>query len=134
MMNHVAVGVGIALACALATTGCAADRSESSEGGSASAAPSVWSAPCNLAVALSPSGDSWVAGYEHPVLSTQTDREKYGDLIANDACSDSIILRWQEARQLSGQSQEICRVVWETDPMGLVRDVGCAVPVLTVTP
>lgn len=134
MKNHFAVTVGIAFACALVTTGCATDRSVSFEGVSASATPSAWSAPCNLDVYLSPSGESWVASYEQPTLSTQTDREKYGNLIANAACSDSTILRWQEARQRSGQPDAICRVVWETDPVGLVRDVGCAVPVLTVTP
>ena len=134
MNNHLAVSVGTALACALVITGCAADSSKSPENESAPIALNAWSAPCNLELALDDSGESWVARYSQPTLSMQTPHEKYGDLIANDACSDAIILRWQEARQESGQPDAICRVVWETDSDGFVRDVGCAVPVVMVKP
>lgn len=134
MKNHFTVPAGIALACVLVTTGCGADNSASSAGAGAPVALSAWSAPCNLDVGWSQPGNEWVAGYSAPTLSSQTDSEKYGGLIANDACSDAIVLRWQEARQTSGQPYDICRVVWETDSDGLVRDVGCAVPVVMVKP
>lgn len=134
MKNHFVAAVTIGLVSALAVTSCAAGRRAEPDVAMASEALNSWSAPCNLGLDWIQADGSWVASYSAPTLGAQTDPEGYGALVANDGCDDATILRWQGIRHESGQSDAVCRVVWERDPLGLVRDVGCAVPVLVVTP
>lgn len=119
------VAVVTATGCTAATTPGATDNSRRTE-------LTAWSAPCNLWVEREESGPGWTAVYDLPTLGAQTDLDLYGGTLANDACTDAQILRWQDVRRQSGQSDAICRVIWSTDSDGSVRDLGCAVPVMVV--
>jgi hypothetical protein len=133
MKNRFIAAVVVAFVTIFAATSCASGSRVEPDGTSAPIALNAWSAPCNLRLDWQQADGSWAASYSEPTLGAQTISEGYGDLIANDACDDAAILSWQEARRDSGQPDTICRVVWERDPLGIVRDKGCATPVL-VTP
>lgn len=134
MKKQFIAAAAIAFVAALATTSCAVGSRAEPTVTSAPASLNAWSAPCNLSLDWNQADRSWVASYSGPTLGMQTDPEEYGHLIANDACDDATILRWQEARRETGQPDAICRVVWERDSLGVVREEGCATPVLVVTP
>lgn len=83
---------------------------------------------CNLGEQYDHATASVRARYLPPV-----DVDYYGEWVANESCSDSQVLAWQELRRAAGESDEICRVVHEYSVAGLVYPIGCAVPVMVVT-
>lgn len=95
--------------------------------------PRDLSAPCNL-------GEKWdsaamlkVARYDEPAVDA-TLLAEYGPSIANGSCSDASIIKWQELRRETGESDEICRITWYDDYFSAVTyPIGCAVPVMVVT-
>lgn len=88
---------------------------------------------CNLGERYDAAVGSVRAHYEQPADADYV-REHYGDWVANESCSDAQILAWQELRRETGESEEICRVVYYDDHLAnLVYPIGCAVPVLVVT-
>ncbi len=126
------VGVSAALAlssCATqpdATYGAPSDLANESR-------PAYLLAPCNL-------GEKWdqtrmlkVARYDAPAVDDSL-LEIYGPVVANDSCTDADIIRWQELRRDTGDSDLICRITYYADDVsGLTYPIGCAVPVLVVT-
>lgn len=90
-------------------------------------------APCNL-------GEEWdrdrmlkVARYDAPDVDDSL-LEIYGPVVANGSCTDADIIRWQELRRSTGDSDLICRITYYDDDIsGLTYPIGCAVPVLVVT-
>lgn len=95
--------------------------------------PGYLLAPCNL-------GEKWdqtrmlkVARYDAPDVDDSL-LEIYGPVVANGSCTDADIIRWQELRRDSGESDLICRITYYDDDLsGLTYPIGCAVPVLVVT-
>lgn len=94
--------------------------------------PADMLAPCNL-------GEKWdsvamlkVARYDAPAVDDSI-LEDYGPTVANASCMDAEIIKWQELRRETGESDKICRITWYDDPMGLTYPIGCAVPVGVVT-
>lgn len=126
------VSAALVLLAAVPVTACYSDAVPESAVSPDPIASSPWSAPCNLGMERDHDGIAWVVTYEQPTLAEQTDVELYGGTVANDACTDAQILRWQELRRQSGQSDAICRVIWSRDPKGIIRDLGCAVPDVVV--
>lgn len=127
----------VAGACAaLALSSCAtqpdATPSASSDLASESR-PAYLLAPCNL-------GEQWdqarmvkVARYDAPDVDDSL-LEIYGPVVANGSCTDADIIRWQELRRDTGDSDLICRITYYDDDIsGLTYPIGCAVPVLVVT-
>jgi len=90
-------------------------------------------APCNL-------GERWdqarmlkVARYDAPDVDDSL-LKIYGPVVANGSCTDADIIRWQELRRSTGESDSICRITYYDDDIsGLTYPIGCAVPVLVVT-
>lgn len=121
---------------ALALSGCAtqpeATRSAPSDLASETR-PAYLLAPCNL-------GEKWdqarmlkVARYDAPDVDDSL-LEIYGPVVANGSCTDADIIRWQELRRSTGESDLICRITYYDDDIsGLTYPIGCAVPVLVVT-
>ncbi len=130
-LRHSAI-VTLGLLAVLATAGCTSGAAPEATDSFGKVEPSAWSAPCNLGIERDGSGAEWTAVYDQPTLAEQTDSGLYGEVIANDTCTDAQILRWQEARRQSGQSDAICRVIWSVEPNGSIRDLGCAVPDVVV--
>lgn len=124
--------VTLGLLAVLTAAGCTSGASPEATDSFGKAEPSAWSAPCNLGIERDGSSAEWTAVYDQPTLAEQTDPGLYGEVIANDTCTDVQILRWQEARRQSGQSDAICRVIWSVEPNGSIRDLGCAVPEVVV--
>ncbi|MFT4052615.1 MAG: hypothetical protein QM677_10270 [Microbacterium sp.] len=124
--------VAVTSAVLLALSGCSAspvpvDTSPAESGASASAVP------CNLGEEFDHDAMTTVARYEAPV-SADYYFEHYGPWVANESCTDSQVLAWQQLRRENGESDEICRVVYEYDKLAaLVYPIGCAVPVMVVT-
>ena len=95
--------------------------------------PAYLLAPCNL-------GEKWdqaqmlkVARYDAPDVDDSL-LEIYGPVVANGSCTDADIIRWQELRRNTGESDLICRITYYNDDIsGLTYPIGCAVPVLLVT-
>ena len=131
-MNRSLSVVTIALA-AIALTGCVADAS------STALRPSVDSSGKRLgAGTLCNIGERYDAGegevrarYDHPADADYV-QEHYGDWVANQSCSDAQIIAWQQLRRETGESDQICRIVYESS-LGMVYPIGCAVPVMVVT-
>lgn len=74
-----------------------------------------------------------VARYDVPAVDDSV-LEIYGPVVANDSCTDADIIRWQELRRDTGDSDLICRITYHDDDVsGLTYPIGCAVPVLVVT-
>lgn len=126
----------VGLVAALVLSGCAAPTGSPSPTPSrqtTGARPADVLAPCNL-------GEKWDratmlkgARYDAPAVDDSL-LDEYGSTIANNSCSDSAIINWQELRRETGESDEICRITWYDDPfMGLTYPIGCAVPVMVVT-
>lgn len=130
-IQHSAIAI-LGLLAIVTASGCTSDRAPETVDSSANAELSAWSAPCNIRVERERSGPGWTAVYDLPTLAKQTDLDLYGGTVANDACTDAQILRWQDVRRQSGQNDAICRVIWSPDPDGVIRDLGCAVPVVVV--
>lgn len=130
-IHHSAIAI-LGLLAVVAATGCTSDTAPGTADNSRRTELSAWSAPCNLGVEREGSGPGWRAVYDLPTLGAQTDLDLYGGTLANDACTDAQILRWQDVRRQSGQSDAICRVIWSRDSDGSIRDLGCAVPVVLV--
>ena len=95
--------------------------------------PAYLLAPCNL-------GEKWdqtrmlrVARYDAPDVDDSL-LEIYGPVVANGSCTDADIIRWQELRRDTGESDLICRITYYDDAIsGLTYPIGCAVPVPVVT-
>lgn len=126
----------VGLVAALVLSGCTAPTESSSPVPSRQATgtrPADVLAPCNL-------GEKWdsaamfrVARYDAPAVDDSL-LDDYGPTIANDSCSDAAIIKWQELRRETGESDRICRITWYDDPfVGLTYPIGCAVPVTVVT-
>jgi hypothetical protein len=135
-LRHSAIAT-LGLLAVVTAAGCTSGAAPEATDSFGKAEPSAWSAPCNLGIERDGSGAArrgaaWTAGYDEPTLAEQTDPGLYGEVIANDTCTDAQILRWQEARRQSGQSDAICRVIWSVEPNGSIRDLGCAVPEVVV--
>ena len=128
--------VAVTSAVLLALSSCSAspvpvDSSPAESGASASASASA--VPCNLGEGFDHDAMTAVARYEAPV-SADYYFEHYGPWVANESCTDSQALAWQQLRRENGESDEICRVVYEYDKLAaLVYPIGCAVPVMVVT-
>ena len=89
--------------------------------------------PCNLGEEFDHDAMATVARYDAPVGADYY-LEHYGAWVANESCTDSQVLAWQQLRRENGESDEICRVVYEYDNLeALVYPIGCAVPVMVVT-
>lgn len=89
--------------------------------------------PCNLGEEFDRDAMIKVARYDAPV-SADYYLDRYGAWVANESCTDSQVLAWQQLRRENGESDEICRVVYEYDNLaGHVYPIGCAVPVMVVT-
>lgn len=130
-IQHSAIAI-LGLVAVVAATGCTSGTAPGTADNSRKTQLSAWSAPCNLEIEREENGPGWTAVYDLPTLGAQTDLDLYGGTLANDACTDAQILRWQDVRRQSGQSDAICRVIWSHDSDGLIRDLGCAVPVVVV--
>ncbi|MCS3442448.1 hypothetical protein M2389_001224 [Microbacterium phyllosphaerae] len=128
-IRHTTIAL-LGLVVVVTTAGCTSGTAPDVANSSVKTELSAWSAPCNLGVEREESGPGWTAIYDLPTLAEQTDLDLYGGTIANDACTDAQILRWQDVQRQSGQSDAICRVIWSHDSDGLIRDLGCAVPVV----
>lgn len=126
----------VVITTALALTGCATAIETPQSTPSADAGgtrPADLLAPCNL-------GEKWdrtamlkVDRYDAPAVDESLVAE-YGPSIANGSCSDAAIIKWQELRRETGESDEICRITWYDDYFSAVTyPIGCAVPVLVVT-
>lgn len=115
-----------------ALSSCSASSAPVTSSPAESAVPA--SAPsCNLGERLDNDAMTKVARYDAPVGADYY-LEHYGPWVANESCTDSQVLAWQELRRENGESDEICRVVYEYDsPMDRVYPIGCAVPVLVVS-
>lgn len=138
-MNRIRVfesAARIGVIAALTLSGCAAPTGSPSPTPSRQTTgtrPADVLAPCNL-------GEKWdraamlkVARYDAPAVDDSLLGD-YGPTIANNSCSDAAIIKWQELRRETGESDEICRITWYDDPfMGLTYPIGCAVPVMVVT-
>ena len=97
---------------------------------SVQAQPTFRTAPCNLGEFWDGDALTRRAEYAEPTVS-DLDIERYGPMIANDACSDAEILNWQELRRALGESDEICRIAWYDDPaISAVYSLGCTVPLV----
>lgn len=134
---HGFASVLVAGACAaLALSSCAtqpaATRSAPSDVAGESR-PAYLVSPCNL-------GEKWdqarmlkVARYDAPDVDASL-LQIYGPVVANGSCTDADIIRWQELRRSTGESDLICRITYYDDDFsGLTYPIGCAVPVLVVT-
>lgn len=130
-LQHSSIAI-LGLVAVVTATGCTSGTARGTADNSRTTELSAWSAPCNLGVEREESGPGWTAVYDLPTLGAQTDLDLYGGTLANDACTDAQILRWQDVRRQSGQSDAVCRVIWTTDSDGSIRDLGCAVPVMVV--
>lgn len=126
----------VGLVSALVVSGCAAPAESPSPTAShqtTGTRPADVLAPCNL-------GEKWdstamlkVARYDAPAVDDSL-LDDYGPTIANGSCSDAAIIKWQELRRETDESDEICRITWYDDPFaGLTYPIGCAVPVTVVT-
>lgn len=125
----------VGLVSALVLSGCATPTVSSSAVPSRQTTgtrPADMLAPCNL-------GEKWdsvamlkVARYDAPAVNDSM-LEDYGPTVANASCMDAEIIKWQELRRETGESDKICRITWYDDPMGLTYPIGCAVPVMVVT-
>lgn len=126
----------LSLAASLALSGCSTsvEAPQSALGAEASSTrPADLLAPCNL-------GEEWdnvallkVARYDAPAVDDSLLAE-YGPTVANGSCADAEIIKWQELRRETGESDQICRITWYDDYFSAVTyPIGCAVPVLVVT-
>lgn len=122
-----ALVVTVALASALA--GCTGEDRHDFDSSSTLLENSI---ACNLGEQYDQATASVRARYLPPVDADYY-REHYGEWVANESCSDSQVLAWQELRRAAGESDEICRVVYEYSVAGLVYPIGCAAPVMVVT-
>ena len=126
------VGVCAALALSSCATQPEAPRNAPSDSVSETRPPYLI-APCNL-------GEKWdrtrmlrVARYDAPDVDDSL-LDIYGPVVANGSCSDADIIRWQELRRSTGDSDLICRITYYNDAIsGLTYPIGCSVPVLVVT-
>ncbi|WP_294943252.1 hypothetical protein [Microbacterium laevaniformans] len=87
---------------------------------------------CNLGEEYDAATESFRARYDLPVDADYY-IERYGAWVANESCTDAQVLAWQKLRRATGESDEICRVVYEYSLAGTVYPIGCAVPVMVVT-
>ncbi|WP_434970462.1 hypothetical protein [Microbacterium sp. bgisy207] len=124
--------IAVTSATVLALSGCSAPSAPVASSSVEGAAPT--SEPqCNLGEEFDHDAMTTVARYDAPV-SADYYLEHYGPWVANESCTDSQVLAWQQLRRENGESDEICRVVYEYDTsMGRVSPIGCAVPVMVVT-
>ncbi len=131
-----AIAAAVFIGGLLTLTGCSTSIETSQSTSTAEAEgtrPRDLSAPCNL-------GEKWdsaamlkVARYDEPAVDA-TLLAEYGPSIANGSCSDASIIKWQELRRETGESDEICRITWYDDYFSAVTyPIGCAVPVMVVT-
>lgn len=94
------------------------------------AQPTFRTASCNLGEFWDRDALARRAKYTDPRVG-DLDLERYGPMIANDACSDADILNWQELRRELGERDEICRIAWYDDPVSSVTySLGCTVPLV----
>lgn len=92
--------------------------------------PSFRTAYCNLGSTWDLEAQESRASYSAPTLDASVTAD-YGPTIANERCSDSDILRWQELRRAAHEDDAICRIVWYDDYIAAITyDTGCAVPVV----
>lgn len=111
-------------------TGCAPAQPHVAE---TLATPASEPMSCNLGEEYDATTGSVRARYDDPV-DPDYYREHYGEWVANETCTDSQVIAWQQLRRDTGESDEICRVVYECDAIGgIVYPIGCAVPVMVVT-
>lgn len=90
------------------------------------------SIPCNLGEKYDAATASVRARYDVPVDADYYIK-RYGAWVANESCTDAQVLAWQELRRATGETDEICRVVYEYSLAGTVYPIGCAVPVMVVS-
>lgn len=87
--------------------------------------------PCNLGSQFDVVTESRRARYDAP-----QDADYYvplfGAWIANESCTDSQVLAWKALRSEAGESDDICRVVYEYGA-GMVWPIGCAAVEWAVT-
>lgn len=113
-----------------ALTGCAPAQPDVAE---TLGTPASKPMSCNLGEEYDAATGSVRARYDDPV-DPDYYREHYGEWVANETCTDSQVLAWQQLRRDAGESDEICRVAYEYDAIGgIVYPIGCAVPVMVVT-
>lgn len=86
--------------------------------------------PCNLRMVWDRVSQSYTAVYEDSAFASSS--AEYGRT-ANLSCSDVEIIEWQEQRGADGLDEKVCRPVLSSgEEDGVVRAIGCAVPVLVV--
>lgn len=113
-----------------ALTGCAPAQPLVAETPSASTSSPI---SCNLGEQYDAATGSVRARYDEPA-DPDYYREHYGDWVANETCSDSQVLSWQQLRRDAGESDVICRVVYEYNVFsGMVYQIGCAPLILVAT-
>lgn len=100
-----------------------ADRTSTAE-------PAANPVPCNLRMVWDRVSQSYTAVYEDSAFVSSS--AEYGRT-ANLSCSDGAIIEWQEQRGADGLDEKVCRPVLSSGAEdGVVRAIGCAVPVLVV--
>lgn len=87
--------------------------------------------PCNLGSRYDATTESRRARYEAP-QDADYYVPLYGAWIANESCTDSQVLAWKALRSEAGESDDICRVVYEYGA-GMVWPIGCAAVEWVVT-
>lgn len=127
--------VAALVAGALTVTSCAAGEPAEPETSSLESSSSALNntVPCNLGESYDAATASVRARYDLPVNATYY-FERYGEWVANESCTDAQVLAWQGLRRETGESDEICRVVYDYNVFaGTVSPIGCVVPVMVVT-
>lgn len=132
-MNRITVGVALVVG-ALALVGCSNVDTDALRPAQVDSSNSEVAHPisCNLGEEYDAATASVRARYDLPVDADYY-LERYGAWVANESCTDAQVLAWQELRRATGESDEICRVVYEYSLAGTVYPIGCAVPVMVVT-
>jgi hypothetical protein len=87
--------------------------------------------PCNLGSRYDAATESRRARYDAP-QDADNYVPLYGAWIANESCTDSQVLAWKALRSEAGESDDICRVVYEYGA-GMVWPIGCAAVEWAVT-
>lgn len=86
---------------------------------------------CNLGSRYDAATESRRARYDAP-QDADYYVPLYGAWIANESCTDSQVLAWKALRSEAGESDYICRVVYEYGA-GMVWPIGCAAVEWAVT-
>ncbi|OJU43103.1 MAG: hypothetical protein BGN98_04880 [Microbacterium sp. 69-7] len=131
-MNRISLAAALVVG-VIALAGCSdVDPGASRESADPSSSAIDHSIPFNLGEKYDAATASVRARYDLPVDADYY-IERYGAWVANESCTDAQVLAWQELRRATGETDEICRVVYEYSLAGTVYPIGCAAPVMVVS-